>query len=192
MIPEKWQRTLGVKLMVLVNFVNLIILMVVKLSSGGPAWQIKTIPIAVVGVLFLIGSGLILICNRHPSWRTGTYLGADINLTVLFYLLLIDFNRISMIGFVLIAMLISIVALPMAYIPRNYSVGIRIPWTFMSEGNWHRTNVLAGRLFGLSGPLLVAMGRVSTSLFLTMFVSILLLNAILTMVYSYRLSKKLI
>ncbi|WP_261978499.1 SdpI family protein [Lactiplantibacillus plantarum] len=133
-----------------------------------------------------------MICKQNPNWRKGTYLGADINLTVLFYLLLIDFNRISTLGFALIAIIISIVALPMAYTSRNRLVGIRIPWTYLSEENWHRTNVLAGRLFGISGPLLVAMGKMSTDSFLNAFVTIIVLVVILTVGYSYRLSKKLI
>nr|WP_243685730.1 hypothetical protein [Lactiplantibacillus plantarum] len=70
-----------------------------------------------------------MICKQNPNWRKGTYLGADINLTVLFYLLLIDFNRISTLGFALIAIIISIVALPMAYTSRNRLVesGFRGP-----------------------------------------------------------------
>ncbi len=155
-------------------------------------WRVRNAPLAVVGGLFLIGISLILICKQNSNWRKGTYLGADINLTVLFYLLLIDFNRISTIGFALIAIIISIVALPMAYVSRNLLVGIRIPWTYLSEENWHRTNVLAGRLFGISGPLLVAMGKMSTKSFLNVFVTIIVLVVILTVGYSYRLSKKLI
>ncbi|KZU13563.1 hypothetical protein Nizo2264_1507 [Lactiplantibacillus plantarum] len=192
MIPEKWQQTLGVKLLIMVNLINLVILVVIKLASGGPMWQIRNAPLAVVGGLFLIGISLILICKQNSNWRKGTYLGADINLTVLFYLLLIDFNRISAIGFALIAIIISIVALPMAYTSRNRLVGIRIPWTYLSEENWHRTNVLAGRLFGISGPLLVAMGKMPTDSFLNVFVTIIVLVVILTVGYSYRLSKKLI
>ncbi|MCS6158132.1 SdpI family protein [Lactiplantibacillus plantarum] len=192
MIPEKWQQTLGVKLLIMVNLINLVILVVIKLANGGPMWQIRNAPLAVVGGLFLIGISLILICKQNPNWRKGTYLGADINLTVLFYLLLIDFNRISTIGFALIAIIISIVALPMAYTSHNRLVGIRIPWTYLSEENWHRTNVLAGRLFGISGPLLVAMGKMSTDSFLNVFVTIIVLVVILTVGYSYRLSKKLI
>lgn len=165
MIPEKWQQTLGVKLLVVVNLINLVILAVVKLGNRGPVWRVRNAPLAVVGGLFLIGLSLILICKQNSNWRKGTYLGADINLTVLFYLLLIDFNRIVTIGFALIALIISIVALPMAYVPRNFLVGIRIPWNYLSEENWHRTNVLAGRLFGISGPLLVAMERCPPSHF---------------------------
>ncbi|KZT78113.1 hypothetical protein Nizo1840_2815 [Lactiplantibacillus plantarum] len=189
MIPEKWQQTLGVKLLVVVNLINLVILAVVKLGNRGPVWRVRNAPLAVVGGLFLIGLSLILICKQNSNWRKGTYLGADINLTVLFYLLLIDFNRIVTIGF---ALIISIVALPMAYVPRNFLVGIRIPWTYLSEENWHRTNVLAGRLFGISGPLLVAMGKMSTKSFLNVFVILIVLVVILTVGYSYRLSKKLI
>ncbi|MDV3523861.1 SdpI family protein [Lactiplantibacillus plantarum] len=80
----------------------------------------------------------------------------------------------------------------MAYTSRNRLVGIRIPWTYLSEENWHRTNVLAGRLFGISGPLLVAMGKMSTDSFLNVFVAIIVLVVILTVGYSYQLSKKLI
>nr|WP_243677441.1 hypothetical protein [Lactiplantibacillus plantarum] len=129
MIPEKWQQTLGVKLFIMVNLINLVILAVIKLASGAPVWRVRNAPLAVVGGLFLIGISLILICKQNPNWRKGTYLGADINLTVLFYLLLIDFNRISTLGFALIAIIISIVALPMAYTSRNRLVesGFRGP-----------------------------------------------------------------
>ena len=51
MIPEKWQQTLGVKLLIMVNLINLVILVVIKLASGGPMWQIRNAPLAVVGGL---------------------------------------------------------------------------------------------------------------------------------------------
>ncbi|MGY5268826.1 hypothetical protein [Lactiplantibacillus plantarum] len=69
MIPEKWQQTLGVKLLIMVNLINLVILVVIKLASGGPMWQIRNVPLAVVGGLFLIGISLILICKQNSNWR---------------------------------------------------------------------------------------------------------------------------
>ncbi|KZU19389.1 hypothetical protein Nizo2494_0474 [Lactiplantibacillus plantarum] len=40
MIPEKWQQTLGVKLFIMVNLINLVILAVIKLASGAPVWRV--------------------------------------------------------------------------------------------------------------------------------------------------------
>lgn len=68
MIPEKWQQTLGVKLFIMVNLINLVILAVIKLASGAPVWRVRNAPLAVVGGLFLIGISLILICKQNPNW----------------------------------------------------------------------------------------------------------------------------
>ncbi len=67
MIPEKWQQTLGVKLLIMVNLINLVILVVIKLASGGPMWQIRNAPLAVVGGLFLIG---MVDCKFNPNFWT--------------------------------------------------------------------------------------------------------------------------
>ncbi|WP_243685729.1 hypothetical protein [Lactiplantibacillus plantarum] len=46
MIPEKWQQTLGVKLFIMVNLINLVILAVIKLASGAPVWRVRNAPLA--------------------------------------------------------------------------------------------------------------------------------------------------
>ena len=47
MATDAW----GCKLLIMVNLTNLVILVVIKLASGGPIWQIRNAPLAVVGGL---------------------------------------------------------------------------------------------------------------------------------------------
>lgn len=71
---------------------------------------------------------------------------------------------------------------------RNFFVGIRLPWTIASMGNWRATHRFAGRLMVISGILLLAVSFYSPSLTLTL---VLGFNwAILAIGYSFLYSLK--
>lgn len=47
------------------------------------------------------------------------------------------------------------------YLPKsrqNYSIGIKLPWTLASEENWNKTHRMAGKLWMVSGLLIILLG----------------------------------
>lgn len=71
---------------------------------------------------------------------------------------------------------------------RNYTVGIKLPWTLNSEENWNKTHHLAGYLWIISGLLIITGGCLG--IFLPAILLTLLLLIVIPAVYSYRLYKK--
>lgn len=76
------------------------------------------------------------------------------------------------------------------YLPkvkRNFTMGIKIPWTLNSEDNWNKTHHLAGRLWMISGLLFIA-----NSFFLNpaLFIGALLLMVAIPGIYSFLLYKR--
>lgn len=68
----------------------------------------------------------------------------------------------------------------------NYFVGIRTPWTLESDVVWRRTHQLGGRLLVAGGLLSVVLALVVPTPYQTgVFVSILLLVALVPVVYLY-------
>ncbi|MCH4129627.1 SdpI family protein [Lactiplantibacillus pentosus] len=104
-----------------------------------------------------------------------------------------DFNLIVTPGVLTIALIVSIVGVPEAYVPRNNLIGVRIPLTFASDENWRKTNVFGARLLtAMSYLTLLFFGRANQALFFTVFLSLLILSTLVVFGYSYRLSRKLL
>lgn len=77
------------------------------------------------------------------------------------------------------------------YLPktrRNYTIGIRIPWTLENDENWRKTHRLAGKIWVLGGLLLFLNAFVQLYVYWVFFL-ILLLVIMIPCVYSYQLSK---
>ncbi len=73
------------------------------------------------------------------------------------------------------------------YLPkcrRNYTVGIKLPWTLDSEENWNKTHRFAGPVWVVGGLLFIA-----TSFFDAMYLGlgIIIALVVLPAVYSYRI-----
>ncbi len=75
------------------------------------------------------------------------------------------------------------------YLPkckRNYTVGIRLPWTLESDENWVKTHRFAGKvwvIFGIIALCSTLLGSISTAVTL----GGLVVASVLPMIYSYRL-----
>ena len=77
------------------------------------------------------------------------------------------------------------------YLPktrRNYTIGIRIPWTLENDENWRKTHRLAGKIWVLGGLLLFLNAFFQLYVYWVFFL-ILLLVIMIPCVYSYQLSK---
>lgn len=67
---------------------------------------------------------------------------------------------------------------------RNWSIGIRTPWTMSSDNVWNKTHKIGGKLFKIAGAITV-LGLFFQN-FTTFFIVIpILLVAIYTIIYSY-------
>ncbi len=81
------------------------------------------------------------------------------------------------------------------YLPKtgsNWFFGIRTPWTLSDERVWTATHRLGGRLFMVSGLLtLVAAVVVPDSVAIGLVVAMAIVTAVVTMVYSYVLYRRL-
>jgi len=72
----------------------------------------------------------------------------------------------------------------------NWFVGIRTPWTLSSEEVWNKTHRLGGKLFFLSGILLIMSGYLPGKLAFPLLLVIIILMSGGTVLYSYILYRK--
>lgn len=65
---------------------------------------------------------------------------------------------------------------------RNYTIGIKLPWTLKDDDNWNKTHRLAGKLWVIGGAVIMA-----TAIFgsFILFFGIMLVMVIVPTVYSY-------
>lgn len=193
MLPKAWYAHSALKWLVLVNFINLLVLYARYVASSRPIWNMNNLTLLSLTGLFLISCLLIV-----SGWRVSVNpalmkSGLDLNLVVFCYLLLVDFNLIVTPGILTIALIVSIVGVPEAYVPRNNLIGVRIPLTFASDENWRKTNVFGARLLtAMSYLALLFFGRANQALFFTVFLTLLILSTLVVFGYSYRLSRKLL
>ena len=98
-------------------------------------------------------------------------LGADINISVFASLL---------VGVMLIVL--------GNYLPksrRNYTVGIKIPWTLSDDENWDHTHRFAGVLYMIGGVLMLISCLLPRQFFWPMFIVIMILTTGLPTLYSF-------
>jgi uncharacterized membrane protein len=88
-----------------------------------------------------------------------------------------------------VGILIAVIGNLLGKMTRNFFAGIRTPWTLANEEVWYRTHRLAGKLFVLSGLVIVAGGFANVSpwpLFVAPGVA-----AVIAAVYSYLVYRRL-
>ncbi|MDD4699949.1 MAG: SdpI family protein [Oscillospiraceae bacterium] len=77
------------------------------------------------------------------------------------------------------------------YLPkckRNYTIGIKLPWTLDNEDNWNKTHRFAGFVWVIGGIVITLDAFLSISWFIILAVIVLII--ILPVVYSYILYQK--
>ncbi|HCK98492.1 MAG TPA: hypothetical protein DHW42_00080 [Candidatus Marinimicrobia bacterium] len=91
----------------------------------------------------------------------------------------------------LIGALFIVIGNYMGKVRSNYMLGIKTPWTLSSELSWNKTHRLGGRLFILSGFLIVLSSLLSTGK-MTMVILLCLVfgTVIVSFAYSYFIWKK--
>jgi len=95
--------------------------------------------------------------------------------------------------FFLIGSMIALVGNYFQTIRHNYFIGIRTPWTLENEQVWKETHVFGGRLWIISGVLMIILSilKLSQNILLNGFVLIAIIITLIPVVYSYLRFKKI-
>lgn len=118
---------------------------------------------------------------------------------VIFFVLLYLFTLMSSLGLKLninyfivpvISLLFIFIGFFLPKIKKNYFVGIRTPWTIHSEEVWDKTHQFSGKLFLMAGLIsLLSIFILKYSFFI--FISAILLAALISVAYSYFAFRKI-
>jgi uncharacterized membrane protein len=93
--------------------------------------------------------------------------------------------------FVLVSLMLVFLGNMMYSVKPNYFVGIRTPWTLENDDTWRITHRLAGKLWTGGGLLLtILMLMIHGTASFIVFISFVLLLALVPVIYSYRYFKQ--
>lgn len=79
------------------------------------------------------------------------------------------------------------------YLPKckqSYTMGIKLPWTLSDEENWNRTHRMSGKLWVVSGFIIILCMLLPTNVMSVVLIIILFVAVIVPTIYSYLLYKK--
>jgi uncharacterized membrane protein len=79
------------------------------------------------------------------------------------------------------------------YMPKvktNYFIGIRTPWTLANETVWTRTHRFGGKVFFISGIIILVSAFAPSSIRAVLLIASIVCIAVVPMVYSYAVYKK--
>ena len=79
------------------------------------------------------------------------------------------------------------------YLPKckqNYTMGIKLPWTLEDEENWNKTHRMGGKLWVVTGFIVMMCILFPTNVMGVVLIAVLFVAAIVPMVYSYLLHRK--
>lgn len=95
--------------------------------------------------------------------------------------------------FALIAAFYTLIGNYFQTLKPNYFIGIKTPWALENEDNWRKTHRLAGKMWVVSGLLIILLAFVmqDTKTLGTIFFSVTMVIAIVPYVYSYFLYWKM-
>ncbi|BDG43284.1 SdpI family protein [Saccharococcus caldoxylosilyticus] len=81
------------------------------------------------------------------------------------------------------------------YMPKikaNYFIGIRTPWTMANETVWARTHRFGGKVFFIGGIIIIVSAFAPSSIRAVLLIASIVCIAIVPMVYSYAVYKKVV
>lgn len=163
------------------------------------AWAIAVVPIVLV-VMTVVFNVLPKIDPRHanyPKFLTTYWLFAN---SVIVFLLIahglflarglgypVRIDRLMPVG---VGLLFVILGNYLTRVEPNWFIGIRTPWTLSSDTVWRKTHRTGGWLMVLGGLLIAACAFLPHGAFLPLFVSAILIMAVIPIVQSYILWKR--
>lgn len=127
--------------------------------------------------------------NQNEKIMSITYiflalLTVVISVITVFYGLGKEINVTTIIS-VLISLLILLIGNYLPKTKRNYTVGIKVPWTLESDYVWNKTHQLAGKLWVIAGIIGIITSFINPNI---MFVAIMIVT-IIPIIYSYQIYK---
>ncbi|MEZ4732834.1 MAG: SdpI family protein [Caldilineaceae bacterium] len=166
---------------------------------GGKVEGLLLLPLVSVGILLLFNLIRYIDPLRANIARSGQAYRAML-LGVLFFLAVLHVGsvlnalgygiNIGLLAAPAIGVMFIIIGNYLGKIRRNYMFGVRTPWTLASELSWNKTHRLTGKLFVVSGILVLVASLWSPVVaFYTMLVTILG-TVLFAMIYSYWVWKK--
>lgn len=99
--------------------------------------------------------------------------------------------NISMIAFLLVGFIFALIGNYLPKCKQNYTIGIKICWTLQNEENWNATHRLAGRLWFISGVIMMLCAFFTESFIISyIIIGVMLLMVAIPIIYSYIFYKK--
>lgn len=95
--------------------------------------------------------------------------------------------KVDTIMLVLVGLVFIVIGNYMPKCKQNYTMGIKLPWTLNDEENWNKTHRMAGKLWVITGFLVMLCILAPTSVMVASFIIILFMAIIIPTVYSYLL-----
>lgn len=90
----------------------------------------------------------------------------------------------------LVAILMIFIGNYLPKVKRNYTIGIKLPWTMDNDYVWEKTHVLAGKVYMLGG-FLILLGSILFNNFY-FFITVSVLIIFIPMIYSYKIYRDLL
>ena len=95
--------------------------------------------------------------------------------------------EVDTIMLVLVGLVFIVIGNYMPKCKQNYTMGIKLPWTLNDEENWNKTHRMAGKLWVITGFLVMLCILAPTSVMVAIFIVTLFMAIIIPTVYSYLL-----
>lgn len=150
------------------------------------------------GVLVIMNAVLLFMLDNDPRNKKQNNFVMTISKLTLPLLMLVIYIITIMSGFgrevkvstilpIFIGLLIIAIGNYLPKIKRNYTMGIKLPWTLNSDENWRRTHRLGGICFVIIGLSLILSVFLKSEI---VFLVPLILGGIIPAIYSYYLYTK--
>jgi uncharacterized membrane protein len=171
-----------------------------QVDGWGPRWSV---------LAFALIPLVMLLSLWVPKWRKSveSYGAATIMVALVVFFIVLSWFPVwiaqhaaadrTVMGVVmaLLGSLFAVIGREMPHLKQNPWIGIRTPWTLMSETSWVRTHRTSGRIFFWAGIAIVISAIVNlfvhaTLVSVLLFVGVLVVSIVWTVILSYIYYKK--
>jgi uncharacterized membrane protein len=98
--------------------------------------------------------------------------------------------RVNLVFALPLSLLFCFVGWILPQLKRNFFIGIRTPWTLVSDDNWKKTHDFGGKVFIAAGLVSLAAAFLSSVASFVVLISSIFVAATVTVVYSYLVFRK--
>ena len=165
------------------------------------SWSSKAVAVLALPVILTLVQGLILYSIDQHSKKYDVQNGIVYTVLTIMPILSIWLNFITIstalnnnvnrskqpMLSLLFGIILIILGVVLKYVKTNPIIGIRLPWTMLSEENWRLTNNLGSKVFIVGGIIEFIVALFSS---LSLMIFILAIIIIIPVIYSYILYRK--